>query len=284
MKKTIVLNDNPNENEFKAIRKKKKNPENHTNVKKTIITFSTHNVNGFKRNKSFLQSRCRKVKEINTIHCLQETWLKEVNDLKDVHEEFEEYGKVSTKKNKKGRPHGGVAFLWNKKFSNFIIPLKNLEQEQVKIKDRVIAIKVKDILCINTYLPCLDTSKIGEQKKEYIKTLNYIKKIIEKHNSYRVVVLGDLNCKLFDDKHHFTPYLRNFMKQCKLICTFELCKNFNVNTDFSHTGRAGKKSLLDYVLISKDLKSDIRRVFINHYFNNLSDHRPVSVDIELPLD
>ena len=91
------------------------------------VTFSTHNINGFHRNKNFLNSRC--CTETDTIQCLQEHWLrppfkraKGINELKHVHSEFEGYG-ASAMKNSigtkvlRGRPYGGTGFIWHKKYA-----------------------------------------------------------------------------------------------------------------------------------------------------------------------
>ena len=132
------------------------------------VSFSTHNLNGFTRNKEFLRSRCRN--ESDTIQCLQEHWLKPpfkrvkgVNELQHLHDDFEGFGgsamKDSIGKNiQKGRPYGGTGFLWNKKFAKCIQPRIDLKHERVTV------LELKDerfnILCVNGYLPYLDKSNI----------------------------------------------------------------------------------------------------------------------------
>ena len=150
------------------------------------VTFSTHNLNGFHRNRNYLNSRCSK--ETNTIQCVQEHWLrppfkrtKGVNELKNVHVDFEGFGTSGMKnsigtKIMKGRPYGGTGFIWHKKYANCIKPRLDFKHE------RVTAIEVNDsrfnILCINVYMPFCDLSRINEQINIYNDTLGFVDNLI----------------------------------------------------------------------------------------------------------
>ena len=180
------------------------------------VSFSTHNLNGFTRNKDFLRSRCRN--EPDTIQCLQEHWLKPpfkrvkgVNELRHLHDDFEGFGtsamKDSIGKNiQKGRPYGGTGFLWNKKFAKCIQPRIDLKHERVTV------LELKDerfnILCVNGYLPYLDKSNINEQTNLYNDTIGYIEHVIINHPGYKFILLGDLNCNLYNENHPFTPIVK----------------------------------------------------------------------------
>ena len=76
------------------------------------------------------------------------------------------------------------------------------------------------------------------------------------------------------------------MSRQNLLCSFDLCANFDPNNSFtrSSTGVNGPVySLLDFILISSDLKDFVSNVTINHFSDNLSDHSPVSANFELIL-
>ena len=179
------------------------------------ITFSTHNLNGFTRNRNCLYSRC--VNEPNTIQCLQEHWLKPpfkgVNELRHVHDEFEGFGTSAMKDSignniLKGRPYGGTGFLWNKKFTKCMKPRLDLKHDRVTVLEIVDA-RFK-ILCINTYLPYLDVSQIDGQMAMYNDTIGFIEQIMTNHSGYKFILLGDFNCNLYNSSHPFTPLAAGF--------------------------------------------------------------------------
>ena len=184
----------------------------------------------------------------------------------------------------KGRPYGGTGFLWNKKFAKCIQPRIDLKHERVTV------LELKDerfnILCINGYLPYLDTSNITEQTNLYNDTIGYVEHVIINHPGYKFILLGDLNCNLYNENHPFTPIVKGLMSRQNLICSFDLRANFDPNNSFtrSSTGVNGPVySLLDFILISSDLKDFVSNVTINHFSDNLSDHSPVSANFELIL-
>ena len=121
------------------------------------LSISTHNLNGFSRNKEFLQNRCRN--EPDTIQCMQEHWLKPpfkrvkgVNELRHVHDDFEGFGTSAMKDSigkrvLKGRPYGGTGFLWNKKLAKCLHPRVDLKHERVTVLQ--INDKRFNLLCIN---------------------------------------------------------------------------------------------------------------------------------------
>ena len=125
------------------------------------IKISTHNVNGYSRNKDFLRSRCND--EPNLIIGLQEHWLRPpykrtqgVNQLGTLHKDFDGWGTLAMKTSMEkgiriGRPFGGTGFLWNKNFSYSIKPRVEYKHERVSV------LEINDhffpILCINVYFP-----------------------------------------------------------------------------------------------------------------------------------
>ena len=227
----------------------------------TRVTFSSHNLNGFNRNRSFLNSRC--VNEPDTIQCLQEHWLKPpfkrvkgVNELRFVHDEFEGFGTSAMKDSinnriLKGRPYGGTGFLWNKKFSNCIKPRLDIKHE------RVTALEINDkrfnILCINAYLPFFDTSRINEQVSIYNDTIGFIEQIMTSHPNFKFILLGDFNCNLYNVNHPYTQIVLDLLSRKKLFCSFDLRADFQPDSFYTRTStgvNGENKSLLDYILIS----------------------------------
>ena len=156
-------------------------------MEKQKIRISTHNINGFTRNKDFLKSRC--THEPDSIISLQEHWLpppfkrvKGVNQLKNVHEEFDGWGTSAMRSSMEtqvriGRPFGGTGYIWNKKYSLVVKPRLEYKHERVT----VLELNSNDgrILLINAYMPFYDANNLNEQSALYSQTLSFIDSIME---------------------------------------------------------------------------------------------------------
>ena len=94
--------------------------------------------------------------------------------------------------------------------------------------------------------------------------------------------MADFNCNLLDTSHRYTRLLLPLMEKYDLMSSFEVDVNFNPDTAFTRYDRKTKSySLIDGILISKDLKSKVSRISICHDGNNVSDHIPVELDLVL---
>ena len=183
-----------------------------------------------------------------------------------------------------GRPFGGTGSLWNKKFSKFITPRVDYKHERVSV------IEIKNafhkILCINAYFPFLDTSKLDSQKAIFSDTIGYIDYIMDNNLDCSFILAGDINCNIYKQNHPFTPLIRDLMQRRSLCCTYDLIENFDPNTAWtrSNFGSASTGTLIDYIFVSEDIKALVSNVKINHLHGNLSDHLPVSIDIQFVFE
>ena len=114
--------------------------------------------------------------------------MKGVNELRHVHKDFEGFGTSAMKKPigekiLKGRPYGGTGFIWNKKFANSVKPRLDLNHERVTVLE--IFDERFQIVCINAYLPFLDSSRLNEQMCEYNDTLGFIYNIMSSHPNHK---------------------------------------------------------------------------------------------------
>lgn len=256
------------------------------------ITIATLNVNGYRRNKTFLHSLCDANPEL--ILGIQEHWLpppykkiQGTNILRTTHPDFEAVG-TSAMKNKmessvrKGRPFGGVGFIFPKKYSACIKSL-------VKYKhDRVCVLEINSndgpILVINCYCPFFDQNNRENQLVIYNEMMGFIDYVISENTSHRLIVLGDFNCNLYESSHPFTKVVRNFMISHNLIATFDLDPTFDSKISWSRCDvKTSSYTLLDYVLVSNNLSHLTDNVRISLHGDNLSDHSPVLIDMELSL-
>ena len=182
-----------------------------------------------------------------------------------------------------GRPYGGTGFLWNKNLSNSLQPRQEYKH------DRVSVLEVLDsrntVLIINAYLPYYNSSKVTEHTAAYRDTIGYIEYIISSNPGCHFILLGDFNCNIYNYAHPFTPILRDLLNHRQLTCTFDLLDSFDSNTEFTRTnyGAAGSGTLLDYVFVSHELEQFTSNIEINHFSDNLSDHLPVTISIELSV-
>ena len=210
-----------------------------------------------------------------------------MNQFRHLHDDVDGYATSAMKKsmNEKiltGRPYGGTGFLWNKKLSNFLKPRVKYVHERVTVLE--IEDKKGPILCINAYLPHYNTAKVAEHRTIYNEVIGFIEYIICDNPQGRFILTGDFNCNIFDYGHPFTPLVRGLMARRSLFCTYDLDPNFNSQTAWSRTGRrtnGNSYTLLDYVIVSESLRNSVSNVAICHYPDNLSDHLPVTIDLEL---
>jgi hypothetical protein len=108
-----------------------------------VVRVSSHNINGFARNKSFLKQLCDSVP--NSIRAIQEHWLRPaykkqygVNQLRAVHQDFDGFGTSAMKTQmqngiKLGRPFGGTGFVYSKKYSDCMRPLVHYQHERITV-------------------------------------------------------------------------------------------------------------------------------------------------------
>ena len=259
---------------------------------KQSITISSHNVNGFSHSKEFLSSLCNRYP--NAIRGIQEHWLappfkkhQGVNRLRTLHPDFDGYGTSGMKKSidqkvRTGRPYGGTGFLYNKKYSNFIKPLLHYNHE------RVSAIKLTandgEIIIINAYLPYFNTKDFQNQFVSYQESVSYIDHIIESNPSSRFLILTDMNCNIFNVNHPYSKVINDLMKRHSLFSTFDLMSGFDHTTFYTRSDtKTNSFTLIDGILASESLRDSISNVRISDYGENVSDHRPVELDIDLDV-
>ena len=263
---------------------------------KTSITLSTQNLNGFARNKDYLKSLCSQFP--NSIRAIQEHWLKPplkrqhgVNQLKLVHADFDGWGTSAMQEEMQtkiriGRPYGGTGFLWHKQFSLALKPRLEYKHDRVTVME--INDKEGKIILINAYMPFYDASKIDSQLVLYAETLGFIEAVMEMNSDCSFILMSDLNCNIYDIRHPFSVLIRDLMQKRNLVSSFDKMVSFDPLSSWTRSGKRAdgvmSYSLLDYILVSRQLLHRIGNVQIADYPNNLSDHRPVEMEIVLDLE
>ena len=260
---------------------------------KTRLTISSHNVNGFSRSKDFIYSQCENVPD--SIRAIQEHWLappykktQGVNRLRSLHPAFDGFGNSameleSRSKVRLGRPYGGTGFLYNKKYSSCIKPLVKYKHDRVSVLKLISS--SFEIILINGYLPFYNTRDLQCQKAIYQDTLAYIENVMNDHPYAKVILLLDMNCNVYNTSHPYSILLRDLMTNYSLISSFDLMPSFNMNVDFTRSDpKTNSFTLIDGILISKSLTSVVTDVRIIDSGENVSDHRPVEIVLDLSLN
>ena len=256
------------------------------------LTISSHNVNGFSHSKDFLYSLCENYP--NAIRGLQETWLAPpykktmgVNRLRCLHPNFDGHGNSAMKKDvqskvRTGRPYGGTGFLFNKKHSSSIKPLVSYKHERVSVLK--VSSNIGDIIMINGYLPYFNPRDILNQKILYQETLAYIENIIHDHVGCHFILLLDMNCNLYNVNHPFSVLINDLISGNGLFSAFDRMNNFDHTVNFTRCDyKTNSFTLIDGILLSKSLINYVSNVRISDYGDNVSDHRPVELDLNVKL-
>ena len=210
-----------------------------------------------------------------------------VNRLRCLHPAFDGFGnsamtnEVGTKV-RTGRPYGGTGFLYNKKHSKCIKPLVNYKHERVCVLK--MTADCGDIILINAYLPYFNTRDLQNQRMLYQDTLSYVDYVISDNVGSHTILLLDMNCNIYDNTHPFSVLLRDLMNKFSLHSAFDLIDNFNPDTEFTRSDvKTGSYTLIDGILLSQSLLNLVSNVRISEYGDNVSDHRPVELELLISL-
>ena len=208
---------------------------------------------------------------------LQETWLYDfeakniLNNLTDS-QCFCQSAMNSEDVGRTGRPYGGVAIAWHRSLPITVSPVNVSNTRLCALT--VCSAGVK-ILLICVYMPCDDGTIDSYIKMGDI--LDEISSIISIYQGYKLYVMGDFNT----DTQRVTlnaNLLKNFIKCEYLNCS---SVDFNLNGKSTFIGPNGKKSVIDHLLYRRDDLSSIKDYRILIEGDNLSDHNPIIVKVEI---
>ena len=255
---------------------------------KVSIHISTHNIHGFQSNSHYVKARCDKLS--NSILCVQEHWLrpayknlKGMNQVRVVHPDFDGYGvsamkKVHNEGIARGRPFGGTAFVFNKKFAPFLRPVVKYENERVSVME-LLDID-GSILIINAYFPFRQNG--DEHKVQYMEVLGLIKEIINSNPTSKFIILGDFNYNMYDSQSDISQLLRDFIHEYDLCSSHDTDPNFIPGSSYTRSCiTSGSFSLLDYIFFSRSLLERVSDSKILYDGENPSDHIPVQLKLEV---
>ena len=259
----------------------------------STITISSHNVNGYSRSKEFLHSLCED--HPDSIRAIQEHWLRPpykkhfgVNQLRCLHEAFDGFGSSAMDKSVQskisvGRPYGGTGFIYHKKFSKCLKPLLNYQHERVSVME--LRSDVGRILLINVYFPYYNSRDLNNYINMYRETIGFIENIITLNRDSKFIITADFNCNIYDTSHVYSKMILDLMSEYGLVSCFDSIVDFDHHSAFTrYDVKTGSYTLIDGILLSKDLVPFVDNVRISLYGNNVSDHVPVEIDLHIGIE
>lgn len=171
----------------------------------------------------------------------------------------------------KGRPFGGTLTLAKKSLSTHM--------KHVLSKERVVIIEINNILFINVYLPCNDSSL--NYRETLLEIFTDISDAIDDINYKGLVFGGDFNCKMSSNGDH-SHMVKDFLDayDMKFI---DLLK-YNVNDAYTFSNEAkGSYTIIDYLCISTCYLNSVNDYSVIHSALNFSDHLGLAIVLNFPI-
>ncbi|GBP60354.1 hypothetical protein EVAR_91389_1 [Eumeta japonica] len=225
------------------------------------------NCKSLRRTQEFIRDLCN----CNDIILLQETWLlpTELNLVEEISENHDSIATSAIDSSKRvlnGRPHGGVAILFNKKLTVKIIECGSprLAAVEVKISPK------NSLLVITVYMPH------GNRKKfsEFCDFLQCIHLITKNYNGSDCLIMGDFNA------HPHSKFGKHLESFCREHSYRFADKILLPATSYTYVSDQHKnKSWLDHCITTERVHRSLRRIAID-YTVKWTDHRCMRIEVD----
>ena len=238
-----------------------------------VLRFATYNLHGFRQGSGYLGNLCCN----SDVILIQEHWLASF-DLHKLDSECDNMVCYSSSAMDnaisqaplRGRPFGGVAAY----VKHELAPCIRL----IIAADRYIIIRIGDVLVVNVYLPCGSDESVQEC---YMECLANIANDISDTEFSHIIIGGDFNLDL-SSVHVMKDYLNNFVNNLGTVFVDDKLDPGSHKFTF-RVESTGAVSCIDHFAVSHSLYDSVVRVNIEDSGINLSDHCPVSLDMEMSL-
>ena len=229
-------------------------------------------MHGLNNGHSGLLDLCNK-SQIHII-AVQEHWLSNSNLhlLNNIHPHFVGFGissmtvKLSSEVYR-GRPYGGVGFLWRKDYSARI----NIGVKAVSGRCLSVVLELdsrKRINIITAYFPCYRSGI--NYNTELTECLGFIEEVLD--DGLQSVILGDMNFPC-DTSNAGYKLCYNVLSRYDMYHCDEFISSKNCFTYCNYS--LNQFSFVDHVFVSDSIRQDIISAKIHDTGVNLSDHIPV---------
>ncbi len=175
-----------------------------------------------------------------------------------------------------GRPFGGCAILWKRSLTCQVTPVTVSSRRLCAVTVNMDSVTL--LLC-NVYMPG-DTMNDQSNLEEYTDTLGEVTTLGANLNADHIIVGGDFNTdpKRLGSLH--TTALQRFMT------SEDMCNGLyhaSSQVDFTFESKAsGARSTIDHFLITENLFSLVTDYHVHHSGDNLSDHSPLYMTMNIP--
>ena len=245
-----------------------------------FLTFASYNSNGCAPDR---REYMKKILNKTNILFVQEHWLND-DGLRQLQVEMDSvfiYGKSGMRKNELllGRPYGGVAIMVQKSLVCNLIPVTDVDNSRIfacilKLNEG------RSLLLINMYMPYEDSTQRG--RDEFINVLHDVDLILSRlHDEVNGIIIGgDFNVDLSRTKSMHTMIMSSFCTDRDLSpCVLHPSSV----VDYTYRSRAPPFSAvtLDHFLVCDTLRDEVVEYTVSHDGDNLSDHCPVLMRIDL---
>ena len=235
------------------------------------LTITSWNCYGLKNKKEAISQICQS----SELVALQETllWPHDLTVTDAIHPEFNSHSISSMETSTeivRGRPHGGLSFLWNKSIDKHATII-NFDTS------RLLGLKVNFngsiTLFINVYMPY----ETHDHLDEFNAILGTLHSTIQELNIDHLCIIGDFNA-------HPT---RNFYAELLAFCNHHSLTISDVNllpqNSFSfYQPSTLSSSWLDHCLTSESLNENISRCKLLYDHGPIGDHIPLQISFKIP--
>ena len=172
-----------------------------------------------------------------------------------------------------GRPFGGVAILW-KKDLDFCV--ENIDTTS----DRLCVSKVEAtdmrFLLFNVYMPINNVNN-----NDHFKDILYeIISICLMYETFDIIIAGDFNCQIGNGDIR-DDILKHFFDLLGLFCP---TGERPTNIPYTYINSLNQTSLIDHFCLNSEIKSKIKAISALDDGDNLSDHLPIIMSIDMNFD
>ena len=238
-----------------------------------LLSYNCHGLNAVKA------VYLREISSVFDFILLQETWLYEDTNFFDENlQGFRSHtiSGMDISKVNYGRPYGGCSILWKEDLLVSVTPVSTHS-------NRLCAVIIKNfdysILLFNVYMPC-DSGCLNDNE-QYSQILLEIAMLCEKSDVQYVAIGGDFNTD-FSRNSSVCHRLKTFMTE-ECMCCVSMFDQFKIDYTFESMAN-GSKSLIDHFVVSENLVERICEYKVYHNADNLSDHSPISIILNLPSE
>lgn len=210
---------------------------------------------------------------------LQEHWLSDgqLTMLGDLDTDFTYTGVSGFGNNDvlAGRPYGGCAILLRASL-NFSVQFLSVDSRRISAI-RLTSDQYK-LLLVNVYMPYEDRNCNID---EFSDVLFQVESLLVNNIDCHYIIGGDYNVDISRDTVH-TALLRSFSDSHSLLYASDFPGS---NVDFTYHFNMSRFSNIDNFMMSPFIFHNVLTCFnVIHHVDNLSDHEPVVIVLQLPVD